>query len=133
MSDSVEFQMPSGYLDVKEPEAVPAGPYDLQVIKAEIKPTKKGGMMLATQIAISEHPNAPNIFDYLVLPTGTEHDEIFIRSIRRAAGACGVSFDKNGSFKAEDFLGAEFRAKLTLEDSEEYGLQNRIQWPKLAV
>jgi len=130
---SEEFQMPSGYLDIKEPEALPAGVYDLQVIKAEIKPTKKGGRMLATQIAISEHPDAQNIFDYLVLPTGTEHDELFTLNIRRAAGACGVSFDKNGSFKAEDFLGAEFTAKLTLEESEEYGLQNRIQWPKLAT
>lgn len=120
--------------DTKEPEAAPEGEYDLRIVRAERKESKKGKMMTEVLIRIEDADvNAPPLRQYLIDVTpDMPEDQQRMRKLelKRFLQCFGIKL-VDGGYDEEDLAGATGRCMVIQEENGEYGLQNRLRLPRL--
>jgi hypothetical protein len=95
--------------DATEGYFVDEGEYQLRIVSAEEKDSKKGKPMIECVIEIVDHPDAEPVFHYvnLVSPDDSEKARKFkLRMTRRFLEVFGVAYD-DGGFDSDDLNGAE--------------------------
>ena len=115
--------------DAKEPKAVPEGEYDLRIISAEDKESKKGNPMTEVKIAI-EGEDAYPIRHFITYPDGGEHDGMKLLEIKRFLECFGIAYDDDG-FDTEDLPGATGRSLVVQEEGDNGVIYNRLRLPRL--
>jgi len=121
--------------DVKEPEAVPEGIYDLRIVKFEEGESKKGNPMTTVFIKIEDaaYPNASIVRHWLMQPTSdTPSDQRQMRLLdtKRFLLAFGIPYEHD-SYNTDDFIGATARCTLKQDEGDDGGLYNRLVLPRL--
>lgn len=121
---------------VKEGEIVPEGEYDLRIVKASRKETKKGDRemtVVVIKIDDPEYPDAPPIMQYLVdSKSGDDSDQVRMRSVelKRFLQAFGVAMQADG-YDDEDLPGATAKCMVVQEEGDDKVIRNRIRLPRL--
>lgn len=121
--------------DAREQEAVPEGTYDLQIVKAEDKDSKKGNPMTAISIKIrsADYPNAMLVNHFLLHPhKGMEPDQVArsLRDTKRFLTVFGIPFEGDG-FNTDDLQGATAECLLEQETGDDDVVRNRLRLPPL--
>lgn len=117
--------------DVQEAQPVPEGEYDLRIVKAEEKESKKGNEMVQVMIVVEdqEYPNAAPINHFLLGWDGVEPDIERMRKLEiKRFCAC---FDVPTDFEAEDLVGQTGRCFVTQEEGDDGNTYNRLRLPRL--
>ena len=116
--------------DVPELEVAPAGEYTVRIVKAEQRDRRdKPGSMLALTLTLPGEPNAKPLNHYQMLPDTAEGDKDKENRVLRQLKSIGVCFgiDFNVGVEPDALVGLEGRAILSIEESDEYGPQNRVK------
>lgn len=130
--------------DVKERECAPDGDYELTITDVSIKDKEyddgNGGTIQGQYIQLraeidEDDSNYMGIFHILSLPNSADDtDKVYNKSIaiKRFCALCDLSVE-DGGFNTEDFAGARFSAKVTVEVDEDgvYPPKNRIIVPRM--
>lgn len=129
---------------IKEPVPAPEGQYEVEVVQAEVVPTKKDQkpmlrlmMKITDEVPEVDGPTAL-ISEYAVLPHDDDDKEMFGRrslTIRRICEALGHNWREAApetSEQAATMIGKSARVEVRLEHDDQYGDQNRIRWPRLS-
>ncbi|CAK0747665.1 DUF669 domain-containing protein [Azospirillaceae bacterium] len=114
--------------DAVDLEAVVEGEYMLRVVAAELQTSKKGNQMLMVRFEIVDAPTAKDINYYLLFPSeddDAKRKNLRLLSFKNLYKALGV--DSSGPVEVEELVGLEGSAFLGVEESDEYGEQNRIK------
>ncbi len=117
--------------DVSEPKAAPEGEYDLTIISAEDKESKKGAQMTEVKIRIDNQESFP-IRHFLVYPDeNTPPDQVNMRllDIKRFLACFGIPFEDG--FDTEDLPGATGRSLVVQEEGDDGNVYNRLRLPRL--
>ena len=119
-----------GLSDVKEPQIVPEGEYDLCIIQAKLN-KKEESTTIMTILEIEGKENAANVFHYIALPG--ENDEEDKRKTkllfaRRFFHQFGIEMDSG--IELEQFVGSRSRCRL-IQDEYEGNLKNVLQVNRL--
>ena len=120
--------------DVKEPEVVPDGNYDLRIIKAEDGRSKAGNDMTSIMIKVEDdrYPDAQVIRHWLTYPDeDTPKDQRYLRllDIKRFLLAFGIPYEKG--FESEDLVGATGKCLVYQEEGDDGNIYNRLRLPRL--
>jgi len=114
--------------NVVEPGTVPAGEYELRIIKAESKNSQKGEPMIAIQLDIPSEPTAKDIYLYVMLPTSSDDEKKKAQklvNLKRFKTA--FNLPQTGPINSDDLDGLMTWAILDEKEDEEYGKSNRIK------
>lgn len=105
---------------------VPKGSYLVQVEKAELITTKKGGQMINVQFdIISEVQNGRKLFEgYNIVNESTDAVKIGLGHIKSLILASGASMSKFTS--PDQLIGLECQINVKVTTDEEYGEGNKI-------
>ena len=119
--------------DVEEQQPVPGGDtYELQIIKAELKPSKDGGRQVLNVIyKIVGHPMALSVFDYLSLPNETDDENaryMFKLQMKRFYEAFGLNFKSPGN--PAEWKGKTAKAVLSIQEYEGVPSNKVKKWIK---
>jgi hypothetical protein len=112
--------------EVPDLELVPEGEYKLEIIKAEVKNSRKGEPMLSSMHKIVGKPNAQLVFSNIMLPTEELDEEdrnSRLRRLKAFKAAHGITATK---FDPESLKGRTGYALLSEEETAEHGKQNKI-------
>lgn len=118
-------------LDTIPPQhAVPAGEHLLTLVDCEVrqqKPEKGSGKFIIAQLEVSNDPDAKLITQVMMLPS-TADKERKVKNRLRNIGDFYKTFSipSSGPVRFSDYLGNQGWATLTIENSTEYGDQNKI-------
>lgn len=112
--------------DAVELEAQPSGEYTLLCRNAEAKEGDKGPYILL-RCEIPEVVESKGITHVMMLPT-PDNDPKQQNSRKLAIKRCCEAFgvDYSGGFNTSDFVNQEADAYLSIEESDQYGRQNRV-------
>jgi hypothetical protein len=118
--------------DVEEAKVAPEGEYDLRIVRALDKPSKKGEKMCTVSIKIEEPGiDAPLINVYLMgWDADTPPEQVRMRKleIKRFCACFNVPTD----FETDDLVGETGRCFVYQEESKADGnVYNRLRLPKL--
>lgn len=120
---------------VREGELVPNGEYDLVIVKAEDKPSKKGNPMTRIVIRIEDAPvpNAAPIMYYMnhlhpELPS--DQRQMRALEIKRFLTMFGVPYGGDG-FETEDLVGSRAKGLVEQEEGEDGIMRHRLILPRL--
>ena len=127
--------------DAKEDMVVPEAEYDLEILSAELKTSKRAierGMtasnMVSCAIAIrsEDYPNAATVFHHLMLVTDPdyEYNHLWLRDQKRFLVCFGIPFEANG-FDVDDFQGATGRCLLKVGKNDRDEDVNVLALPKV--
>lgn len=103
--------------------------HQLRIVEIEAKTSNSGKPMVAVRFESVEDPYAKDINHYIMLPT--EDDDAKKRnsklvSLQHFYEGLGVNY-KSGPVNLDDLVGSTCWAILALEESDQYGSQNRIK------
>ena len=107
---------------------VPADEYELRILKAEQKTSKKGDPMLEIQLEIPSDPKSKDMFHYLMLPTNSDDEKrktqklVNLKEFKAAFG-----LPASGPISEADLEGARGWAILAEDESTEFGKSNKIK------
>lgn len=117
--------------DTREPKPAPDGEYDLKIIKAEEKESKKGRDMVQLLIGFDDGTDAPPFNHFLMNPTADDDDsqrKLRLLELKRFLAAFNVSED----FEASDLPGETARKVfVTQEEGDDGIIRNRMKLPRL--
>lgn len=115
--------------DAVELEPVDSGEYKVQVDDAEVGTSAKtGGDYILLRLSIPDEPLSKGLTHVMMLPTPDDDEKQQNNrklSIKSACEALGVSHERG--INVEEFIGKQGWAHLGVEESEEYGIQNRLR------
>jgi Protein of unknown function (DUF669) len=128
--------------DAKEDVCVPEGAYDLSIISAELKTSKKAAergeednmIQVMIKIESEEYPNAATIFHHVMLVKDPEfeYNHLWLRDQKRFLVLFSIPHEGTG-FDLDDFAGATARQVLLKVDQNDRGEDyNVIVLPKVA-
>jgi hypothetical protein len=120
---------------VKESEAVPEGEYDLRIVKAEDRESKKGNDMTVVTMRIedADQPNPAPVLYFLVHSMDGLSDEakhFRLLEHKRFLELFGVDYS-DGGFDSDDLVGQTARCFLIQENDENDIPRNRLRLPRL--
>lgn len=116
--------------DVHEPIAAPEGDYDVRIIKAERKESKKGRDMIALLLKIDGYDAQP--FNHFLLSWNSmDDDEDQIRMRKLEIKRFVAAFDLPDDFDAEDCVGQTASVYLTQEVGDDDVVRNRMRLPRI--
>lgn len=127
--------------DAKEDIPVPEGEYDLEIIQATPKQSKKyaesgksGDNMVSVAIAIrsEEYPNAATVFHNIMLVTDPayEYNHLWLRDQKRFLTLFNIPHEGNG-FDVDDFVGATARSLLKVDQNDRGDDINVLALPRV--
>jgi hypothetical protein len=110
--------------------AVPAGEHLLTLVDCEVrqqKADKGSGKFIIAQLEVSSDPDAKLISHVMMLPAASDKERKVKNRLRNIGDFYKTfSIPSSGPVKFSDYLGNQGWATLTIENSTEYGDQNRI-------
>lgn len=115
--------------DVPELIALPEGEYQLRILEIEVKTSQAGNPMVQMRLDVPEEPNSKGITHTIMLPTQADDEKKRngrLRSLKAFCDAFGIDHS-NGITLDESVVGSTGWAILGIEDSPEYGEQNRVR------
>lgn len=137
--------IPVNFDDVKEPQPVPSGRYNLQITAAEVAQSgaqskRPGSPQFKVTIGLPEDLNAPNITQFISLP----HEEDEKKSadykallLKRFLVLFNVPFDNSGvdpEKMAMEMVGCTATAEVKLDDPDDKGnVYNRLVVPRIST
>ena len=104
--------------DVKEPETVPEGQYDLTIEAADAKEENGSLKGVSIRLGIEGHPDAATVFHYLSMPMeGDDEDKVNfkLRFVKKFFAAFNIETE-NGGFELADLPGQSGKCKLILDE-----------------
>ena len=116
--------------EAKELVAVEAGEYEVSILSAELKESqnKPGNQMIEVNLRIEGEPLAKPLRDWLQLPNGNDDEGSKNRKLLKLSAFCKCfEYDFSAGIETEDLPGLSGRVILGLENSEEFGDQNRVR------
>jgi hypothetical protein len=124
----MSFILDIGTEDVPEITSVPQGEYELKILSAETKDSKKGDPMIALYMEVLGEATADNLNHYIMLPTDGDDEKTRVRKLNRLKEfkSC-FHLPSSGPIASEDMVGATGWAILGEEESQEFGKQNRVK------
>lgn len=115
--------------DIPELDAVNEGEYQLRIMSAEVKTSQKtGGNYLSVRFEVADEV-AKDINHVIMLPASTMSEKETIVAKNRLKyfyDAFGVDYS-SGSVNLETLPGLTGYALLTVEETDQYGRQNRVK------
>ena len=127
--------------DAKEDVCVPEGAYDLSIISAETKLSKKAAergeetdnmIQVMIKVDSDEYPNAATLFHHIMLVTDPEYEynHMWLRDQKRFLVLFGIPHEGTG-YDLDDFAGATAKQVLLKVDQNDRGEdQNTMVLPK---
>jgi hypothetical protein len=127
--------------DAKEDVPVPEGEYELEIIQATAKQSKKyaesgkaGDNMISVAIAIrsDEYPSAATVFHNIMLVTDPayEYNHLWLRDQKRFLTLFAIPHEGNG-FDVDDFQGATARCLLKVDQNDRGDDINVLALPRV--
>jgi hypothetical protein len=127
--------------DAKEDLCVPEGAYDLEIIAAELKTSRKAAekgeednmIQVMIRIDSEEYPNASTLFHHLMLVKDPdyEYNHLWLRDQKRFLVLFGIPYEGTG-FDLDDFQGATAKQVLLKVDTNDRDEeQNVLVLPKI--
>lgn len=105
--------------EIKEPETIPEGMYDLVVERVMEKKNDQGDLTgLNVILDVSGYIDAAAVFHHVSLPQEDDDEEkanFKLRFLKKFLEAFGIPFTKKG-FDMVDFAGATGKVKLVLDE-----------------
>jgi Protein of unknown function (DUF669) len=121
--------------DAKEDVCVPEGAYDLSIIQAELKTSKKAAergeednmIQVMIRIESPDYPNASTLFHHLMLVKDPdyEYNHLWLRDQKRFLVLFGIPHEGTG-FDLDDFPGATAKQVLLKVDQNERGEDTNV-------
>lgn len=115
--------------DVPSLDAVEAGEYEVRIVEVEIKTSKNtGGEMILCRLDIPSEPASKDLTHVMMLPTAADDEKKKVRrlqAIKEFCDAFGIDYSKGLSLHNPEGLTAW--AILGIEETDEYGRQNRVK------
>lgn len=114
--------------NIPDPEPVEPGQYLLRVISVEEKTSAKGNPMILVMLKVTEHPEAPPIFNYFNLPyegCNPQFTQISLMQLKQFHQAFDLPLD--GPSDTEEWVGREGWAMVGVEIDERYGASNTVK------
>lgn len=117
--------------DVTEAKAASEGEYDLRILKAKQKESKKGNDMIELLIAFDDGTDAQPFFHYLLgWDSDTPEDQVLNRK-REIKRFC-AAFDAPEDFEASDLAGCTAgKIFVKQEESDDGVVRNRMVLPRI--
>lgn len=115
--------------EAKDLVAVPAGEHLLSIISAECVPTSKdpNKMQIAVIYRIEGEPTALPVRDWLGIPHQTDDERTRNAKLLKLRSFCeSFDYDFASGIETEELPGRQGKAILKIENSEDYGDQNKI-------
>lgn len=113
--------------NIPDEHSVPAGEYQLKLIKVSQKTSKAGNPMLEVLLGIAEDVDARNIFHYITLPAEGDEEGMRNRKLRRLKEFLeAFDIDTSGPVDTDALGGETGFGILKEEEDEEYGTRNTI-------
>jgi hypothetical protein len=116
---------------VNEPKPASEGTYDLKIIKAAEKESKKGRDMIQLLIGFDDGTNAPPFNHFLMNPTDDDDEnqrELRLLELKRFCSA----FDTSEDFDASDLPGCSAHGIFVIQEEGDDGIiRNRMKLPRL--
>lgn len=103
-------------------EVLPAGDYTLEIDNVEEQTSKSGNQMLRITYKVAEGEHAGRLlFEYYVLTENAlwKLQELFV--------ALGIEANGDVSFTPDDLVGQHITGEIEIEESNQYGEQNRLK------
>lgn len=117
--------------DVVEPKPAAEGEYDLKILKAEEKESKKGRDMVQMLIGFDDGTDAPP-FPFFLLGWSDSDDEDQIRMRKLEAKRFCAAFNVPEDFEATDLIGEVARRIFVKQEVGDDGItRNRMVLPRL--
>lgn len=121
--------------DVKEPEIVPEGAYDLRIVKAMDTESKAGNPMTVITISIEDAgTKSLPIMHYMTYPDEdlpADQKEFRLLDIKRFLQAFGIKYDPHG-FDTSELQGATAQKVMVVQEEGKDGVhRNRMRLPRL--
>lgn len=124
--------------DVPELIVAEEGEYRVQVTDAEISTSDKtGGQYILLRLEIPSIPNSKDFTDVIMFPTESDTEKQRIRRLNRLRDTLhALDYNERGPdgrthLDPELIVGSQGWAYLTIEESADYGHQNRVRkWIK---
>lgn len=105
--------------EVKEPETVPEGMYNLAIEKAMEKNNDQGVLTgINVILDVQDHLEAAAVFHHVSIPQEDDEEttaDFKYRFMKKFLDTFGIPYSKKG-FDLADFIGAGAKVKLTLEN-----------------
>jgi len=96
------------------------GEYDFIVKRATAKRSKSGNEMIEVILTVTDGKNEIDVFDWLL--------EAMKYKLKHFCEATGFQKQyEKGELEETDLEGAQGKVKLIIEDSEQYGTQNKVE------
>jgi hypothetical protein len=117
--------------DVEESKAAPEGEYDLRIVSAVDKPSKKETPMITVGLKIEDPDvDAPLVRYYLIgWDRDTPEDQVRMRKLE--AKRFQECFDAPSGFEADDLIGLTGRSFVNQEEGQDGNIYNRLRLPRL--
>lgn len=114
--------------DTPELEALEEGEYKVQINKAEVGESSTGsGKYLLLRLEVPTEPTSKGFTDVMMLDDPSQDEKTNIRRLNRLKRALkAYGYDFSSGIETEDLEGLEAWAYLKVEESPEYGEQNRV-------
>lgn len=116
--------------DIREQNAAPEGEYDLRIVKAEEKESKKGKNMAVITFAFEDSSlDAPRFNHYILQPDGEDDGQDLnrMREWKRLCSACGVDTNVD----VGDLVGESLTAFVQQDTGDDNVVRNKVRLPHL--
>lgn len=115
--------------DVPELEALEEGEYQVQITSAEIgESDKTGGKYVMLRLEVPAVAESKDFTHVLMLPADGDSEKQKIKRLNRLKEAMqAFGYDYSNGIETEELVGLEAWAYLMVEESAEYGEQNRVR------
>lgn len=115
--------------DVPELQALEEGEYQVQIASAEIgESDKTGGQYLMLRCEVPTVAESKDFTHVLMLPAESDSEKQSIKRLSRLKEAMeAFGYDYSKGIETDDLQGLQAWAYLTVEESGEFGEQNRIR------
>lgn len=116
--------------DITESRPAPEGEYELRILKATRKESKKGLDMIEVMLGFADGTDAPPFFHYLLSWDNTTSDDQIMNRKREIKRFC-AAFDVPEEFDAEDLVGETGTSFVSQEEGDDEIVRNRLKLPRL--
>jgi hypothetical protein len=115
--------------NVPDLKPLPEGEYEVRLLSAEVKNSKKGDPMIEAKFDVPSEGLSDDIYHYIMLPTGSDDEKKKIRKLQNLRDfKAALRMPPTGQVDLEQFAGEKSWALLTEETNEQTGkMNNRIK------
>uniref|UniRef100_A0A6M3JCG2 DUF669 domain-containing protein n=1 Tax=viral metagenome TaxID=1070528 RepID=A0A6M3JCG2_9ZZZZ len=115
--------------NVPDLASLPEGEYEVRLLAAEVKNSKKGDPMIEAKLDVPSEALSDDIYHYIMLPTSNDDEKRKIRKLQNLRDfKVAFNMPPTGQVDLEQFVGEKSWALLTEETNDQTGkTNNRIK------